>query len=190
MKIIITGHTKGVGKRIYDYFSSCPENEVIGISRTTGYDLTTDIDKVVDIATGCDLFINNTCVDDAQLTLLTRMYDKVSKMIVLGSRMGDYNHIFNTDYSHFKNKLKEKCHNLSLLPHVTLLYINISQLEDAPGMELLIPFDKVVQFIKFWLDDSMLTSATFEIKMSEHNLDIIKSKFNVSHFHNLIKDES
>ncbi len=188
MKIIITGHTSGIGQAIYDHFKLDPSNEVIGLSRTTGYDIPNSIDAIIKVSSGCDLFINNTCVENSQLELLLGLYDKVGKMIVLGSRMGDYSDIFNTEYSHIKKQLKEKCHDLSLLPDVNILYVNISMLEDAKGMERLIPFNKVVDLIDFWIQDSMLTSATFEIKMTDSNLDSIENKFQVTHFRDLIKN--
>lgn len=187
MKIVIIGHTSGIGKSIYDHFVKDPSNQVIGISRSTGFDLETDIEKIVSAATGSDLFINNACVGESQIALLTRLYDKVGKTVVMGSRMGDYSDIFDTEYSHIKRRLKQKCHDLSLRPDIKIVYLNISMLEDAKGMEQLIPFDKVVKFIDFWKDDSMLTSATFEIKMTESNLSSIEEKFKVNHFREIIK---
>lgn len=190
MKIIITGHTSGIGKTLYEHFLKDPTNTVTGFSRTTGYNLETDIDRIISESIGCDLFINNSCVGESQILLLKGLYDKVGKMVVLGSRMGDYSDIFNTDYSHIKRRLKEKCHDLSLRPNVKILYINISMLEDAKGMELLIPFEKIVKLVDFWNDDSMLTSATFEIKMTESNLKSIQEKFKVNHFQEIINNES
>lgn len=56
MKCIITGHTKGIGKFLYNHFSE--KYDVLGISRTTGYDLNTDISKIVELSKNCDLFVN------------------------------------------------------------------------------------------------------------------------------------
>jgi dTDP-4-dehydrorhamnose reductase len=48
MKIAITGHTSGLGLSIYNHFKQKSDCIVMGISRATGFDLTTDADKVVE----------------------------------------------------------------------------------------------------------------------------------------------
>ena len=55
MLIGITGHTSGIGKLIANHF------EVIGFSRSNGYDLTKDatIEKLLYDLNKCDVFINN-----------------------------------------------------------------------------------------------------------------------------------
>ena len=71
MKIVITGHTSGIGKCLYDKFITFG-HEVIGVSRTTGYDLNTDVDRVVELAENCDLFVNNCYVGASQKELLEK----------------------------------------------------------------------------------------------------------------------
>ena len=44
MKIGITGHTKGIGKKISDYFLK-NNHEVIGFSRSSGYDISKESDR-------------------------------------------------------------------------------------------------------------------------------------------------
>jgi len=59
MKIAISGHTKGLGKILYENFSS--KYETIGFSRTTGHDIKSPFDRK-DIVKQCkdvDIFINN-----------------------------------------------------------------------------------------------------------------------------------
>ena len=189
MKIIITGHTSGIGKELYTHFNNDPNNVVIGLSRTTGYDLTTDIEKVIKVVSGCDLFINNTCAGECQIELVSQLHSQVGKMIVMGGTLGDYHHVFNTDYSSIKNRLKEKCRDISLLPDVSLLYLNISKLEDDEGMERLIPFDRIVNFIDFWLKDSMISSVTFDLKLTDKNIKLISEKTNTTYFKNIITNE-
>ena len=48
--VIITGHTSGIGKALYDFFTP----GVIGLSRTTGFDITKD-----EFKWHGDVFINN-----------------------------------------------------------------------------------------------------------------------------------
>ena len=58
-KIGITGHSSGIGQAIWDYLS--PHNEMLGFSRSNGYDLTDSIKykEAVDMLETCDIVINN-----------------------------------------------------------------------------------------------------------------------------------
>ena len=47
-KIAITGHTKGIGKAIADLYSK-KNYEVIGLSRSNGYDMSSDQDKMLSL---------------------------------------------------------------------------------------------------------------------------------------------
>lgn len=80
MKVAITGHTQGLGKNLYEYFINRGD-EVIGISRTTGYDISKDIDKIVEISSHCDLFINNTYKENYQLEILKKIQNKVKTLL-------------------------------------------------------------------------------------------------------------
>lgn len=63
MKAAITGHTRGIGKKISEYFSSLGY-EIVGFSRSTGCDLSIEenkqsaIQKIID----CDIFVNSAFV--------------------------------------------------------------------------------------------------------------------------------
>jgi dTDP-4-dehydrorhamnose reductase len=72
MKIAITGHTSGLGLRLYNHFKQQPDCIVTGMSRATGHDLSTDPDKVVELVktNKYDYFFNNAYVDDVQSKLL------------------------------------------------------------------------------------------------------------------------
>jgi hypothetical protein len=85
MKILMTGHTKGLGKDLYDYFSE-KGYEVTGISRTTGYDLKEQetIDYIVNEAHNYDIFINNTYQFEKQLDLVKLLRGK-TRIVSFGS---------------------------------------------------------------------------------------------------------
>ena len=76
-KIVITGHTTGLGKAIYDKFTEVSCRKIVGLSRSNGYDIDKDFDKVVEEATGAEIFINNAYRDKQQLKLLHALKDKV-----------------------------------------------------------------------------------------------------------------
>lgn len=60
MKIVITGHTKGIGKGLHTELSNLGHT-VIGFSKSNGYDVTSaDIrKKIIEESQDCDMFINN-----------------------------------------------------------------------------------------------------------------------------------
>lgn len=73
--ILITGHTSRVGKVLVKDLETI--YSIIGISRTTGYDLTTnhDINKVIDLASTVDHVLNLANVGISQTKLLQGIYD-------------------------------------------------------------------------------------------------------------------
>jgi hypothetical protein len=75
MKIVITGHTQGLGLAFFRHFSS---HNVIGFSRSNGYNIASPVarDKILDAIKDADIFINNAYnnFDDSQLQLLVEAY--------------------------------------------------------------------------------------------------------------------
>jgi NAD(P)-dependent dehydrogenase (short-subunit alcohol dehydrogenase family) len=179
MKCIITGHTTGVAKVIYNYLKEAGW-EVIGVSRVTGYDLATDIDSIVHLSQGADLFINCANVGRAQLELLEKLHDKVDRMIVFGSVAGDFHQQLQSDYSEHKRDLANRCFDLSLKPDVKILHLNISMMEDAVTGDVLISYKEVMDTINFWLDNPRIRSIAYEFKLTPFTLQNAKDKFNIS----------
>lgn len=94
-KIAITGHTKGIGLALANYYTALGI-EVIGFSRTNGYDISKGVDqeRIINESQDCDLFINNAYFRYAQIDLLQRWYNfhqkKSNYMIVnMSSLAGD-----------------------------------------------------------------------------------------------------
>jgi NAD(P)-dependent dehydrogenase (short-subunit alcohol dehydrogenase family) len=177
MNCVITGHTTGVAKIIYEHFLSLGW-EVVGISRSTGYDLTTDVDRVVTLATNCDVFIN--CANVSQLELLNKLNSKVKRMIVFGSIAGDFHSQLQTNYSKTKNELATRCFELSMNPDVHILYLNVSMLEDAVSSDVLISYKDIVDAIDFWLVHPNIRSIAYEFKLTPFTLKSAKENLNVS----------
>jgi len=178
MKCVITGHTTGLGKAMYEAFKSA-DWEVIGVSRQTGYDLNTDISRVVDLVNSADLFINNANVNRAQLNLLNAV-DKNVKQIVLGSVAGEFNQQLQSDYSQHKADLAQRCRELSLLPDTKILHIQISMLEDAVNGDVLIKYQEVLDVIDFWMTNPRFTNIAFEFKLTPFTLERAKVAFNIT----------
>jgi len=129
-KIIITGHTHGIGKAIYDKFKEISCREIVGMSRSNGYDIDKDFDKIVEEAAGCELFINNAYRDQQQLRLVEALKDKVDMMVVMGSVSRFYPELVPTQYVHDKQELAEACRLESLNPNgIPILHLDLSFIE-------------------------------------------------------------
>jgi nucleoside-diphosphate-sugar epimerase len=98
-KIVITGHTSGIGLALYNYFKD--NYNCIGCSRSTGYDIS-DKDarnKIVELAADCAVFVNNAYndFDDSQLELLQEVYESwngQNKILVnISSRVNDFTNL-------------------------------------------------------------------------------------------------
>lgn len=75
-KVIITGHTKGIGLALFNKFNNCG-NDVVGFSRSTGHDISLpeSIDKIIQQSTDADIFINNAYHETGQTEILKKMID-------------------------------------------------------------------------------------------------------------------
>ena len=92
IKYAITGHTRGIGRRTYERLSP----DIIGFSKSTGYDINKYIDRQRIIAESfdCDVFINNATEGFAQtymlLDLVNAWGDNPNKTIInVGSRVAE-----------------------------------------------------------------------------------------------------
>ena len=91
MKIVITGSTSPMGKAVYEHYSK--EHECLGVSRSTGYDLTNaeDQNRLVSEILARDVFLNIAHIGTTQSTLLLKLKQRWSpeaplkKVITIGS---------------------------------------------------------------------------------------------------------
>jgi len=119
MKVLITGHTSGIGKAILE---NCPSDyEVRGISRATGHDITNNLAEVLGFIKEYqpDIFFNNVWGDGNQNQIATWFVDRFEKgvMITTGSILGYtylvdnldgfYDHLISQPYMQYSdNKAK------------------------------------------------------------------------------------
>ncbi len=90
-KIAVIGHTKGIGKAIADLYKR-KKYEIVGLSRTTGYDLETDQEKIIEKLVDCKLIVVNAYAKFGQYHLLKRIYSEFhhhyKKVVVITSTSG------------------------------------------------------------------------------------------------------
>ena len=77
MKVVISGHSKGIGHATFDMLRKKNIN-VIGMSRASGHDLRTEYSRFKDkiIQEDPDIFINNAYVEENQTKLLEDLFVK------------------------------------------------------------------------------------------------------------------
>jgi len=177
-KIVITGHTKGIGKAIFDKFTEVSCHEIIGMSRSNGYDIEKDFDKIVQEATGAEIFINNAYRDGQQLKLFNALKDKVDMMVVMGSVSRHYPELIPTDYVHDKQALAEACRLESINPngipilHLDLSFIEGTEIQDDDPTAFLsdynTPLNDIVDTIIFWSQKPSIRQIEFRWKLTEH----------------------
>jgi len=177
-KIVITGHTSGIGKAIYDKFTEISCREIVGMSRSNGYDIEKDFDKIVEEATGAELFINNAYRDKQQLKLFHALKNKVDMMVVMGSVSRMYPELIPTDYVHDKQALAEACRLESINPSgIPILHLDLSFLEGtvvpendptAFTSDYNTPLADIVDTIIFWAQKPTIRQVEFRWKLTPH----------------------
>jgi NAD(P)-dependent dehydrogenase (short-subunit alcohol dehydrogenase family) len=175
MKVVITGHTHGIGKALYDNFQTYRGWEVVGLSRSNGHDIDKDFDRVVEAATGCFLFINNAYRDKQQTKLVQALKDKVTKMIVMGSVSRQYPELIHTDYVHDKQELSEACRLISIDPKgIDVLHLDLSFIEGMPDdadpthfvSDYNLKFEEIVSAVNFWMTNPKIRQIEFRWKLT------------------------
>ena len=179
-RIIITGHTSGLGKAIYDKFKEVSCHEIVGMSRSNGYDIDKDFDKVVAEATGAEIFINNAYRDQQQLKLFNALKDKVGMMVVMGSVSRFYPEMIPTQYVHDKQALAEACRLESLNPngipvlHLDLSFIEQTEIKNNDPTAFISDYntskDDIVDTIIFWAQKPSIRQVEFRWKLTPHVL--------------------
>jgi len=176
MKVVITGHTCGIGKSLYQHFQTFGGWEVVGLSRSNGYDIDSDFGQVVEAATGCFLFINNAYRDQQQTKLVNALKDKVTKMIVMGSVSRQYPELIHTDYVHDKQELAEACRLVSIDPKgIDVLHLDLSFIEGQDPdsnqptdfmSDYNIQHEEIISAVNFWLTNPKIRQMEFRWKLT------------------------
>lgn len=129
MKYAITGHSKNIGKHLFDLLSP----NAIGFSRSNGYDITKreDRKRIIKNSKNCDVFINNAPADFGQSELCLELWKEwkdLDKVIInVGSRIAEStiilkeNHLHLLNYSMHKKTLKTLSQDLNKINTVVKL---------------------------------------------------------------------
>jgi nucleoside-diphosphate-sugar epimerase len=147
MKCCITGHTRGLGKVLNDHLVNQGWTVV-------GFDSRNTLTQIVEMSSGCDLFINNSYANGIQIELLNCLYNSVNKMIICGSVAADSPDSELPVYSAHKKELETKFLEVADNAKSQMLLLKLSS--DAYNNPNL-----VLKTIEFWLENPQIKVITY-----------------------------
>ncbi|PCI28445.1 hypothetical protein COB52_03670 [Candidatus Kaiserbacteria bacterium] len=112
MKVAITGHTSGIGEALSHFFSE-RNDEIIGLSRSNGFDITQDHQKLIDAIVPADIFICNAFEYFYNVEILFDVFERwrsQEKWIInVSSDSADYSRYEPNLYSLSKMAIDQAC---------------------------------------------------------------------------------
>ncbi len=156
MKIYITGHTSGLGKKLYDFYVD-QQYEVVGFSRSNGYDLEKNFQEIINQIDSNSIFINNSYANGIQKRFIEELHDKIDKMIVCGSIASIFPDPKMPEYSNDKIQLEDVfyCYsNRKSKTQYLLLDLTSSSYKDS---------DLILKAIQFWILNPNVIRIGFNI---------------------------
>lgn len=130
MNIAITGHSKGIGKALFEELTK-RGNHVVGYSRSNGFDISISSvrEQIIDESSKMDIFINNAHSMPGQFELLesfTNIWSEQNKLIVnIGSKIvySDIVPAFAQSYFEDKKRQFEFIRNRLFLPKPQIMHL-------------------------------------------------------------------
>ncbi len=159
MRVVITGHTGGLGLAFFNFFKQRGD-EVIGASRSNGYALPDKLEEVIKLAEESNLFVNNAHVGLIQVKLLSRLSNKVS-VISCGSMAADYQNKEFLHYSMAKKALELEHKQLKKNSPYPMLLLKMGFLENWKEYDS-IPYSQIVNAVDFWLKNPRASIIEFD----------------------------
>lgn len=156
MKIYITGHTSGLGKNLYDFFAN-QQYEVIGFSKSNGYDLEKNFQEIIDQIDTDGIFINNSYANGIQKKFIENLHNKIDKMIVCGSIASKFPDSAMPKYSEDKIQLEDVFYYYAGIKSKTqylLLDLTSSSYKDSA---------LIIKTIQFWISNPNVIRIGFNI---------------------------
>jgi len=152
MKIVITGHTSGIGKYIYDHYNC------IGLSRSTGFDI---INNVITPHIDSETILINNAWTSSDPWAQERILDQslhAKKVICIGT-----NSQYAGVYKQSKDQLRSKCHDFFCKGY-DVTYLALGKV-DTPFSQNNHPDDLVInkQYIIQCIDFILLSAYRIEI---------------------------
>lgn len=162
MNVAVTGHTRGIGQAISTLLQENNCN-VLGFSKSNGYDIATHCAEIVSASADCDVFINN-AYSDENILAQTNLFNKVfalwryeDKTIV---NINSRTHYGNASKPYAKGKkmlhreafiainhLDRRCKIINISPG----YVSTDRVKSVTGYNML-SLDEIAYYIKWAID--------------------------------------
>ncbi len=159
MRVGITGHTKQLGKAIHDHMVALG-HEVIGFSRSNGYTIPDDIDRIVAEARQCDLFFNNVHYGITQCLFLEKLHNVVP-IVTSGSMGAEFAREGKKPYYTEKLIVQDAHKRLKRKSHTPMLLLRMGYLENFPDLYP-IKYSEVLSAVDHWLANPRISIIEFE----------------------------
>ncbi len=159
MRVVITGHTGGLGLAFFNYFTQSG-HEVVGVSRSNGYLLPDKLKEVILLAEGADLFINNFHLDKLQCLFLQKLYNKTS-IITCGSMAADYPSPEIIQYAMSKRAIELEHKRLKKNAPYPMLLLKMGFLENWTQYDS-IPYQQIINAVDFWIKNPRASLIEFD----------------------------
>lgn len=132
MKIAITGHSKGIGKALFNH-CIYKGHTCIGYSRSNGFDINEQYNIIARESKQCDVFVNNAFDYGGQINMFKSMYnawkdDSTKTIVNVGSRTKYYpvGGTRSPDYTREKRALNDEVNSAILYSNKKCRIININ----------------------------------------------------------------
>ena len=159
MSIVITGHTRGLGREIYNYMTSLGHT-VTGLSSSNGYHLPHKLEEVIEIAKNCEIFFNNVHAETIQAKLIERLYNQCS-IVTSGSMGADYPGM---TYRSEKLVVEQAHRRYKKIANKPMLLLKMGYLavDDKFSDKAPIPTTEILNAIDCWLKNPRISMIEFE----------------------------
>jgi NADP-dependent 3-hydroxy acid dehydrogenase YdfG len=161
-KVVVTGHTSGLGLYIYNHFINKKDYNVIGLSRSNGFDIDNDIDKVINFIKDekPDYFFNNVHCRTTQSAFIEQLAPETI-VITSGSMAADLRHQPINSYANYKHIIEQTHKKIKKNNKLPMLLLKMGYLENYPDFDH-IKYTEIIDTIDFWLSNPRISMIEWD----------------------------
>ena len=170
MKAIITGHTRGIGLALYNYFEN-QNYEVIGVSRSNGYNISIPLvrEKIICLAKDADIFVNNAYSNDgSQFSLLKKIHHQWSgldkKIINVSTRYTNSKDIYCIHKKYMDDFCAEQIYNKPFILNIKPGLTDTDRVKNINNVKM--NTNQVVQIVDWALNQNLLIHSICFAKLT------------------------
>ena len=161
-KVIITGHTSGLGLHIYNHFNNKEGYTVIGLSRSNGYNIEKDMEKVIQFIKNerPDYFFNNVYYRTTQSKFIEQLAPDTI-VITSGSMAADSKYQPINSYNNHKHIIEQTHKKIKKNNKLPMLLLKMGYLENYADIAH-IKYVEILDAIDFWLSNPRISMIEWD----------------------------